>query len=365
MTTQQASKEPIRKIIRKHLREGEWLICVDRERETYDAIFIGYLDGALLLFPTPYVKEVIGEKLLPKVSLDAIDDEELTYAIWEENEAIVGGIETPYKTNVSIKYARMLRKQMRRISSAKECHEFVDRLMCLAFGECHGIEGMRLCDTIWFNEDAMYRRIYDVLSTENMLPNPCDITVLPPKPEPPGILADTQGVCFRSLRKIWFRYVPPDYMVFAHELIHLIPGKRIKSPDAYNEDELYAYDLSPFVVELAERGINPPVNPVRLFEIDNTNIILEAIREVYNHEFKDIIEFYLARGVIPSFAKPGEVDASKREYKSLEIDPTYPEDIVAEFTIIDLIKWSEDDKMAFQVLLRLLEKLSQKQSRQG
>ena len=352
----------IRKITRKHLRLGEWLICVDRERETYDAIFIRYWDGLLVVYPTPYVKAEIGEKLLPQISLDAMNDEELMYVAWEENKAIVGGFASPYITKVSIKYARTLRKQMRRISSTEECHEFVDRMMCLAFGECHGTEGMRLCDVTWFNEDEMYRRIYDVVSTENMLPNPCDITILPPKPEPPGIPKGVDGAGFRTTRKIWFRQTPPEYMVFAHELIHLIPGKRFKTPDVYAEDELYAQGLSPFAVELAKRGIKPPVNPVRLLEIDNTNIILETIREVYNQEFKDLNEFYEFhewRGVLPEFLKPRE------DSLGYQVDPTYPEGIIADIAIIDLIEGTKYDERNFQVLVRLLDKLSPKQPRQG
>ena len=356
MTTRHVT---IRKITRKHLREGEWLICVDRERETYDAIFIRYWDGLLVVYPTPYVKAEIGEKLLPQVSLDAMNDEELMYVIWGENKAIVGGFTSPYITNVPFEYARMLRKQMRRISSTEECHEFVDRMMCLAFGECHGTEGKRLCDVTWFNEDEMYRRIYDVLNTENMLPNPCDITILPPKPEPPGIAEDAQGVCFRSTRKIWFRDTPPLYMDFAHELIHLIPEKRYKTSNAYNEEESYAYNLSPFVVELAKRGIKPPVNPVRLLEIDNTSIILETIREVYNHEFKDLPEFYEWRGVLPEFLKPRDVGIG------YELDPAYLEEIIAELAIIELINGTEYDERNFQVLVRLLDKLSQRQPGQG
>jgi hypothetical protein len=161
------------------------------------------------------------------------------------------------------------------------------------------------------------------------------------------------------VRKIWFRHAPPEYIDFAHELIHLIPGKRIKTSNAYAEEEFYAYDLSPFVIELAKRGIKPPVNPVRLFEIDNTAIILETIREVYNYEFKDLVEFYEWLGVIPEFLKPRD------DGLGYQVDPAYPEEAIAEFAIIDLIGGIEYDEREFQVLVRLLDKLSQKQPRQG
>ena len=335
MSTQQGKQKPTRRVVHKHLRVGEWLICIDRELDIYDAVFLSR-DNRFAVYPTTLVKQEIGDKL-PKAF-----------------ETIIGEFTTPYKREATLVYADMLREQMRRISSTKECHEFVNGLMCLAFEVCPEGYGKRLCDTTWFNEDAMYRRIYDVLSTENMLPNPCDVTALPPQPVPPGISKGVRGVCFRALRKIWFRHTPPEYMLFAHELIHLIPGKRFKTPDADAEDELYAYHLSPFVVELAKRGIKPPVNPVRLFEIDNTTIILEATREVYNYEFKDLIEFFKWLGEIPIFPKPSGVD-----------DPAKLEEVKAEFTIFDLIEGSEHDEREFEVLVRLLDKLSQKTTKAG
>ena len=210
----------------------------------------------------------------------------------------------------------------------------------------------------------MYRRIYDVLNTENMLPNPCDITILPPDPPPPETPENVAGRCWQSERKIWFRYSPPLYIHFAHELIHLIPGKRLKYGEGYETsnvgvEEFYAYNLSAFIVELAERGVKPPVNPARLFDIDNTNIILETIREVYNYEFKDLIEFFEWLGVIPNFLKPRD-DGLGYEY-----DPAYPEEAIARATIVSLIDGTKYDEREFQVLVRLLDKLSSKQLRQG
>jgi hypothetical protein len=345
MSTQQARYKTTRKIIRRHLRVGDWLICIDSEREVYDAVFISPLDGELIVYPTPYVKAVVGDKL--------------KYEVVGDDEAVINSFSSPYRTFVSIRFARVLRNQMRRISSTEECHDLAKRLMCLAFGECTGFEGIRLCDVTWFNEDEMYRKIYDVVSTENMLPNPCDITILPPEPEPPGVPWDAEAVTFRATRKTWFRHTPPEYIDFAHELIHLIPEKRFKTSDAYGEEELYAYDLSPFVIELAKRGIKPPVNPVRLFEIDNTAIILEAIREVYNYEFKDLIDYFTWRGVMPMFLKPRD------DGLGYELDPTYPEEIIADHVIIYFIEEMEYDEREFKVLLRLLDKLSQKQPRQG
>ena len=199
----------------------------------------------------------------------------------------------------------------------------------------------------WFNGDEMYRRVYDVLGTEGLLPSPCDITILPPEPPPPGAREGVYGMCWSLERKIWFRAWPPPYIDFAHELIHLIPGK-----DAELE-EMYAYNLSTFVVELARRNVKPPANPIRLFDVGSVNTILEAIREVYNHPFRDLAEYFRFIGVVPPFLKPGVVGG----VFVLEPDPAYDERLVALTTISELATGSEYDELQFRVLLRLLEGL--------
>jgi len=205
---------------------------------------------------------------------------------------------------------------------------------------------MKLCEVDWFNEDVMYRRIYEVLNTENMLPKPCDIAILPPEP-PPGTRDSVYGMCWPFEKTIWFRLWPPPYTDFAHELIHLIPGKDTEL------EEIYAYNLSTFVVELAKRNVKPPVNPIRLFDIDSTNVIMETIREVYNYAFKDLADFFMWIGVIPSFLKPkAGVDGF-----ALELDPAYNEKTIALITISEFAAGCEYDEMQFRVLLRLLERI--------
>ena len=138
MGAQQARQEAIRRVIHKHLRVGEWLICVNTEREIYDAVFISWGDDLLVVYLTSYVKDVLGN--LSPNELDAIDDE-LLYNIIGENGAIIGigSFSSPYRTWVSPKDARLIRKQMSRVSSTKECHEFVNDLMCLVFGVCQEV----------------------------------------------------------------------------------------------------------------------------------------------------------------------------------------------------------------------------------
>jgi hypothetical protein len=206
---------------------------------------------------------------------------------------------------------------------------------------------VKLCEVDWFNEDVMYRRIYDVLNTENMLPDPCDITILPPEPPPPEARENVYGMCWPLERKIWFRLWPPPYVDYAHELIHLIPGKDVEL------EEMYAYNLSTFVVELAKRNVKPPANPVRLFDIDSTNVIMEAIREVYNYAFKDLADFFMWIGVIPSFLKP----KTTMDGFALELDPAYNEKTIVLMTISEFAAGCEYDEMQFRVLLRLLERI--------
>ena len=199
---------------------------------------------------------------------------------------------------------------------------------------------MKLCEVDWFN-DVVYRRIYDVLNTEGTLPNPCDITILPPEP-PPEARPSVYGMCWPLERKIWFRLWPPPYTDFAHELIHLV-----------EIEEMYAYNLSEFVVELAKRGVKPPVNPVRLFDINNTDVIMETIREVYNYPFRDLADFFTWIGVVPPFLKP----RAGADGFVLEPDPSYDARAIILTTISEFAAGCVYDELMFRVLLRLLEKL--------
>jgi len=193
----------------------------------------------------------------------------------------------------------------------------------------------------------MYRRIYDVLSIEGLLPSPCEVTILPPEPPPPGAREGVYGMCWQLERKIWFRTWPPPYIDFAHELIHLIPKGNTEL------EEVYAYNLSTFIVELARRGAKPPANPIRLFGIRSTSTILEAIREVYNHPFRDLAEYFMWIGVIPVFLKP----ETSADGLVLVYDPAYDEGSIVLTTVSELAVGSEYDELQFRVLLRLLEGL--------
>jgi len=141
MSTQQASQEPKGVVMHRRYRAGEWLICVNTGRGIYDAVFISRGDNRLVVYPTSYVKAVLGD-LLPKAVLGAIGGE-LLYNIIGENGAIIGigSFSSSYRTWVSHEDARLIRKQMSRIHSTNSCHEFVNDLLCLEFGVCGGGHG--------------------------------------------------------------------------------------------------------------------------------------------------------------------------------------------------------------------------------
>jgi hypothetical protein len=205
-----------------------------------------------------------------------------------------------------------------------------------------------LCQAEWFNNDPIYRRVFEILNIGATLPDPCSITILPPTPPPQEAKPTTYGLCWVRERVIWFREQPPGYDDFAHELIHLIPGK-----DATRE-EVYAYNLSQFVAELARRGIKPPVNPVKLLDIRDTSVVLNAIREVYNYGFRDLADYFQFLGVIPVFLEPVADAGGFR----LVPRPGYSEDLVAVEVVSELAVGSIFDELQFRVLLRLLDSLT-------
>jgi hypothetical protein len=117
----QARQEAVRRVVHKHLREGEWLICINTERGVYGAVFLSK-DNTLVVFPTFIVKKVMDSGL---------DFEELV----EISPRFTVSI-SPYVRTLQPEGARLIMKQMSRVHSAKKCHEFVNDLMCLEFGVC-------------------------------------------------------------------------------------------------------------------------------------------------------------------------------------------------------------------------------------
>ena len=214
-----------------------------------------------------------------------------------------------------------------------------------------------LCGLEWFRD--LYERIFKVLSLENRLPDPCEILILPPEPAPEDAVRNKsiQGVCWREKREIWFRRQPPDYIVFAHELLHLIEGKEAEL------EEVYAYNLSHLAVMLAERGITPPASIVRLFTDVAREMVVQALREVYGYPFKDLPEFFGLIGVIPSFLRLDYDPAANSAV--LEYAPGYDEKTVAIMAVTELIAGGEYDELMFKAVVKLLEKLGKNAERRA
>jgi len=197
---------------------------------------------------------------------------------------------------------------------------------------------LKLCELGWFN--GLYRRIYDVLSVDGMLVDACSIQVLPPDAlEFRGTLGYVMGATFKDSNTLWFREQPPSPLTFAHELIHLIEGKDVEL------EEVYAYNLAALAVLLAEKGIIPPVNPIKLFKVTPA-MILEAINRVYGYRFKDLIEYFVFNGVIPGFV---EFDGG-----GYRVREGYGDREVVVVAVSELISGAEYDELMFETIMELL-----------
>jgi len=202
----------------------------------------------------------------------------------------------------------------------------------------------RLCELPWFK--GLYVGVYEVLSVEGRLPSPCDIEVLPPA----AVKADktVKAMAFAGADAVWFRSQPPDPVVFAHELMHLVRGKPAEL------EEVYAYNLASLAVTLAEHGIKPPASIVRLLDASLTDLE-EAVREAYRYPFKDIVDYFEFFGIIPEFIRlktdpytdtwTFEVDSQRFDEKSMVI-----------ISVTEIAGMAEYDDHALEALLRILEK---------
>jgi len=200
---------------------------------------------------------------------------------------------------------------------------------------------IRLSDCTWFN--GLYVKIYEVLAIENKLPSPYQIYVLE-NSDVEGVRETVFGFAIPP-NKLWFRHLPPNYITFAHELIHLIEKDR-------SLEEVYGYNLASFVVLLAKHDIKPKVNPLRIFDVDEDKI-LKAIEEVYKYKFESVDDFFVFKGVIPSYMRVEEAEGHivfKRE-------PNIDEKSVVITAISELIAGAEYEDYMFQVLLKLLDSL--------
>jgi len=130
MTTQQARKKAIRRMIHKHLLEGDWLICFDTKHGCFDAFFLSR-DNRLVVYPTHDVKQRVSEELLPYVETAG------HFLYFESPDGTKSvGLLPNYEKDLQPEKARWLRKKLDRIIP-EECHKLVNELMCLEFGVCN------------------------------------------------------------------------------------------------------------------------------------------------------------------------------------------------------------------------------------
>jgi len=207
----------------------------------------------------------------------------------------------------------------------------------------------KLCELDWFKD--IYRKIYDVLSVEDMLPDPCEINVL--GVDEVETSSNVLGMAWRDSKTMWFRYQPPDTIVFAHELIHLIDAR-----DKVHElEEIYSYNLAGLAVLLAGEGITPKINIVRLFSDATEDDILEAIRRVYRYSFKTLEEFFGFFGVIPLFDKfevheNGEV----RIVRDRDMDSR----TVSILAVTEIAAGAEFDRLMLETVIELINIVADK-----
>jgi len=200
----------------------------------------------------------------------------------------------------------------------------------------------KLCELDWF--DGIYRKIFDVLSVEDMLPSPCQITVL--YPGDVETRETVYGAAWRNEKIIWFRVQPPDPVDFAHELLHLI-----YIPNKVRElEEVYSYNLAGLVVTLARENIIPEVSVIRLFDVTEDDILM-ALRKVYNIRFNSIEEYFEFIGVIPPFIRLQEgMNGTLRFVRSQEYSSRH----IVIYVVTELAAGADFDPLMFQTILELL-----------
>jgi len=206
----------------------------------------------------------------------------------------------------------------------------------------------RLSEVEWFG--GVYRSVYEILALEGRLPPPDRIFVLD-RPEELGLRAPpwALGLAVPERRALWFRAVPPHPQVFAHELIHLA-RKRLRDP---GEEEVFGYNLSRLVVALAEAGVRPPANPLRLFEDAELWMLERALREVAGVGLSDV---YRELGL-----PPPALDLRRLERavgRGLLADKRYFERALLVVSLSDLSGAARGNPALLRALLKLLGDLA-------
>lgn len=202
----------------------------------------------------------------------------------------------------------------------------------------------RLLDVL--SLDPIYGRIYEIISLEGRLP-PADKIAVHDSEELKDDLPDSVLGGAWGNHDVWFREYPPAFSVFAHELIHLAK----KYSDVH--EEVYAYDLSDFIVLLAERGIMPKANPLRLFEDVSLKDLADAISRYYGIDGKSpidvILNYFFTTGVIPLFANLNE------DWSGLVLKENFGAKDIVIHSLVEIIESAlYDNDTSLKLLLELL-----------
>jgi hypothetical protein len=183
-----------------------------------------------------------------------------------------------------------------------------------------------LSDKPWFL--GIYKKIYDIVAMEDRLPPTSKIVV---SDEPPATPPDTvAGSADIDAKLIWFREKPPHPVAFAHELIH-IADKKIDREMRLRLEEIYESNLADLVVLLADLNINPPTNPLRLFEDVGLEDVANAMRRYLKLQGSDreVIEQYCElTGTIPPIAEKIAVANDDTISYRVKIKDNIPDDVV-------------------------------------
>lgn len=207
-----------------------------------------------------------------------------------------------------------------------------------------------LSEAPWFN--GIYARIYEIIAMDGRLP-PASEIIVSPKP-PAGMPGNVYGAAWRDNGRwrVWFRHVPPSPVAFAHELIHCAVKKG--NP---GEEELYSYNLSEFIVLLAEQGIRPPANPLLLFDARLTKKeLLDMINEFYARykvKFESLAEYFSFRGVIPLFAELDGATMTVRE-------KPWPDREVVLIALTEILAAAVYERLSLELALHILARLAQR-----
>jgi hypothetical protein len=90
-------------------------------------------------------------------------------------------------------------------------------------------------------------------------------------------------------------------------------------------------------------------------------MVLQVLRDVYGYPFKDIAEYFEIIGVIPPFLRL-DFDPARNDIV-FKYNPEYDERSIAIMTITELIAGAEYDRVMFDVVLKLLEKIATKRGK--